>query len=198
MFIIGIDVGLTNLGFALLNTETKKIEIAERIALVAKKKDLKNRDHIITRVWALLFHKYKDAFEKASYILVERQLKTLFIIIENTIASICFMLKKNCIVVSPSTVKKMFGTSCNNYEQNKKAAVATATHFYPEIIMKLEGKIDDVCDAILMAVFYMYHLQGHKTIDNPSVLNIEKSARRKSTKRKATTTKKTVKRKKVK
>lgn len=199
MYIIGIDVGLVNMGFALYNTDTGQFEIAKRVQLASKKKEMKTRDELIHRAWTKLFNDHKAAFDKADAVVIERQMKTLYIVIENMIASMLFMLKKEYIIVSPIKVKKMFSISCGNYKQNKNSAVETITHYYPHIVNHVTTKVDDICDAMLLCLFYSNHLDGIHTVSNPAAYSGPPPIRTTKTKKTpAKTAKPTAKRKRSK
>ena len=80
-------------------------------------------------------------------------------IIETVLAT---HFRKNSTRIAPITVKRYFGSKCNNYKLNKQAAITLTErylkkHCRKELNDQFENlkKKDDAGDAILQGVYYL-------------------------------------------
>lgn len=194
MIIVSIDVGLCNVGFAVYDHQRRKFIHVARLAIVSKLKNLTNHDEIIPRAFKNIFAhpKYGYIFRKADVVLIERQMKTIQKIIQNIIATICFMQKIKYHIVSPVSVKTMFNTVCRDHEYNKQAAIKTVRALEPDVFNSLEkGKVDDICDAMLQALWWSNLTRGVKKVENPISEDLQRREKVATTKKRKTTKKKT-------
>jgi len=110
-------------------------------------------------------------FDNAKCVLVERQMRCNMRIIESVMHSMHY---DRCVVLAPRHVKVHFGLSRNNYRLNKQAAVQWMQEFVvssPEAFaegvtaMALKNhasKQDDLADALLMVMYYIYTYETKK------------------------------------
>jgi hypothetical protein len=73
------------------------------------------------------------------------------------------------------SVKRAYSTNMGEYRQNKKKAVERAISINPlmfsEPIFVNNQKIDDLCDAFLLAHFFTFHQRQHIKFSRPGVNN---------------------------
>lgn len=180
MLIFSIDVGITNIGVCLYDTdENKKIVFADKVSIAGSLKEFKKSgEHsIIPRVCKLLFFegKISDMVDAADVVIIEQQMKRDMLLIQYTIGTFCFERNKKYEFINPRSVKTYFGCGKlsrkgtsksvkgkkNNHAQNKKEFIALASKLFPSFMSKIpHKKKDDVSDAILQAVYY-----SHRVVD---------------------------------
>ena len=57
------------------------------------------------------------------------------------------------MLVHAGTIKRIFGTNRGNHRENKQAAVKKAIEINPTVFSNQSGKLDDMCDAFLIAQY---------------------------------------------
>lgn len=192
MIVISIDPGIVNMGFAVYDMRVDTFKFVSRIELVPNQKSLKNRQQMLQLVWNNLLLKHKEYFDAAHHVVIEKQMNKRETLLEHSIATMLFMLKKDYTVLDPRKIKTMFNTSCNNHSLNKIAAIKTVEALFPDLIASVPtSKKDDVSDAILMCLYYRNTAKGVSTVVNPALgeFNRAKRKRRVAKKRKITTQK---------
>lgn len=109
------------------------------------KKGIPTKDQLFDLIyeWAL---KHKNTLEEATYIVLERQLKQKFIVMNTVLRT---LYRGKVVMAHPNTVAKFFGMSIRR-EHKKKEAIAIAEAVTNS---KIKGrKSDDIADAYLMAL----------------------------------------------
>jgi Holliday junction resolvasome RuvABC endonuclease subunit len=170
MLVLSIDPGLVNIGVCLMDTNEKQILYADKVHICTRMKDLMTESEIIPRVYECFFTgKIGKMLDLADIVLIEQQMKRKFLLIQYTIGAICFEKHKAYEFVSPKRIKTFFHSGkqsrkqngknvkgkFNNHAENKKTAVAIATYYYPQFMLRVNSKKrDDVADAILQARWY--------------------------------------------
>lgn len=171
--IFSIDIGVVNVGIVLLHKKTRKIIFGDKVSLAPSLKSVKSEYEYVPRVYKLLFDPYTSKLRKyidrASVVLIEKQMKTRMINIQHIISGFCTRFNIEYKFVSPRSIKAHFGIGAfsrksngtvvkgvkENHSANKKLAVAKATELYPGFMRELSSsKRDDVADALLQAVWF--------------------------------------------
>lgn len=157
-FVIGIDVGITNLGMCVFDLNTSRIEYLARLPLVSGKyMPSRTVEYVREFVQKRAFY-----FENAARVLVERQMRANMRVIE---AVFQVMHYDRCIVMAPRAVKMHYNISTGNYNSNKTSAVDWVDAFIkcnPEAIDSVQEaeylaskKRDDMADAALLVLYYL-------------------------------------------
>jgi hypothetical protein len=160
-YIIAIDVGIKNLGFAVLQNDSNLLVYWERVSLVphGNYQPYKSVEYVHKFV-----QDHATYFANAKLIIIERQMRVNMRIIE---AIVHTMFIDRCLVVQAQHVKLHFGLNTRDYRKNKKAAVdfvnAQMQSEQPHITnlqewsghWLQEGKQDDLADAAIMIMYYV-------------------------------------------
>ena len=108
----------------------------------------------------------QSLFDSVELVVIERQffdskikLSTCLCIIQTVLQ--CRALK-NHTLVHAATIKKCFGTHAHSHRTNKQAAVQKACEIDPLLFQETSGKLDDLADAYLLAVYANRYL--HKFV----------------------------------
>tara|TARA_B100000925_G_C22007160_1_gene474237 strand:- start:3524 stop:4003 length:480 start_codon:yes stop_codon:yes gene_type:complete len=155
MRIVSIDVGLRNFGYAIIeNNQLIEFDSICIWDLVPKK----NRTDypFIARV---LVDK-TPIFNGADVVLIERQMQARMKMIACALR--CFFWDKSKMV-APLSVRKYFKISTGVYKDNKKASITLVPKFLNEEQMKkfkVHKKKDDLSDAILQGLWYVWSPKG--------------------------------------
>jgi hypothetical protein len=170
-FIISIDVGVKNLGICVFDCVSDSVCYWSSESLVTSGgRYMPSRNVEYVHAFVTRHARY---FENAKCVLVERQMRCNMRIIESVMHSMHY---DRCIILSPRHVKVHFGLSRNNYRLNKQAAVQWMQEFValsPEAfsegvsstaLAKHASKQDDLADALLMVMYYIY------TYDSPKII----------------------------
>ena len=182
--LVSIDPGLVNLGFCVLELGSERVVQARRIVLFETQSGFKRagEQSIIQSLYLNLFVPNAKQFRAAKIVLVERQMKRTFIIIQYCIAMFCRENDIPFMFVDPKVVKRALNTSVKkstsrckatnpskgdsrgNYRLNKKKATALAKKLYPELFSETGEKQDDIADSILQGVWYSRHVKSEEVI----------------------------------
>lgn len=138
--IAGIDIGLRNLAWC-------TVEGADiNFGLIDLRRG-SSKDYA-----KLVVEQHPFPFSRAETIIIERQMSAKMKIIGTAIRLLHW---DQAEMVTPHKVKRFFGTSTGKYKGNKKAAELKVRELLPEIWgrLKVFKKRDDLCDAILMALW---------------------------------------------
>ena len=160
-YIIAIDVGIKNLGFAVLQTCDNTLVLWKRVNLVQSNnyQPYKNVEYVYQFV-----QDHANYFAESKLVIIERQMRVNMRIIEAVVHS---MFYGRCLVVQAQHVKLHFGLNKRDYRKNKKAAVEFVNeqmeceepHITNLKLWKLhwtmEAKQDDLADAVIMLMYYV-------------------------------------------
>ena len=151
--ILAIDPGMRNLAFCYME-EGRVLDVGRSDIFRGEKIAVANVFSAIS-AWC---ESRKDLFEAADVVVVERQfcdskvtLSACLIVIQTVVQ--CYARKK-CLVVHAMTVKRAFNTITGTHKANKQASIDKVRDLYPsisELLRRGQDKLDDMCDAVLMA-----------------------------------------------
>jgi Holliday junction resolvasome RuvABC endonuclease subunit len=164
--VLAIDPGLRNLAFCVMNEKGEVLHI--------HKDDI---FHGATIVLADVFYKiydwchtHKNLFDECDNVVCEKQfadaklvLSSSLLIVETVIH--CFA-KSKFLSVHAMSVKRAYSTYTGEYRKNKTMAIQRAQSICPTLFLSTNDtkKIDDMCDAFLLAHYYTFHLSQHMRI----------------------------------
>lgn len=149
MKIVSIDPGLRNMAFCVMQDGQvvwlERVDLFDGAAITP--------DDVFGRI-AAWCDAHADTLNSADVVVIERQFCN-----EKHKLSMCLMQiqtvlqvysRNKHLLVHAATIKKRYGTARSKHRQNKEAAVECVRRLYPEIDAH-KGKIDDLCDAYLLA-----------------------------------------------
>ena len=156
MIVLAIDPGLRNLAYCLLQDgnvrELHKTDIFGG-APIQSTFAFDAISSFCDRIQAL--------FDMADIVVIERQfvdskikLSSCLCIVQTVVQ--CRAYRKH-ILVHAGTIKKVYGTHRENHRQNKIAAVQKASELNPLLFSGMGGKVDDLADAYLLALYAHNH-----------------------------------------
>lgn len=150
MKILAIDVGVRNMGLALCDEHRIldwRVEPLQRV----------NAGYLpglnVTYVLDFVNH-HSELFAQADVVLIERQMRVNMRIIESVLHALHY---DKTVILLARTVKKHFDLCQRNYRANKRAAVnyvktRLENDWYTQFMV--QGKQDDMADALLMAWYW--------------------------------------------
>lgn len=149
MKVLAIDPGLRNMAFCVM--QDGNVVWLERVDLFPGE-DIQV-DTLFNRITGWCTN-HKELFESADVVVIERQFcndkhRLSMCLMQVQTVLQCFAINKH-FLVHAATVKKRYNTQRAKHRQNKEAAVECVTQLYPDIVL-YKGKIDDLCDAFLLA-----------------------------------------------
>ena len=168
MIILAIDPGLRNLAWCLMeNGVVKDINrtdifcgelIQSYTAFDAISAFCDRIDHI---------------FQRADMVVIERQFVDNKIKLSSCLSIVQTVLQcrsyKRHMLVHAGTIKKFFRTHRGTHKLNKIAAVERATEYAPCMFGSMGGKLDDLADAFLLALYA--HIQYRGKIPKGNTMN---------------------------
>lgn len=157
MRVLGIDPGLINVGWAIV--ENGKLVTCGVFNMTHKVpvKERKQYARLVKR-----FMRYK-MFRTCDVVVIERQMSGKLRVVANSF--LCFNWGKSYLV-SPRAVRNHHGISMSNYKANKRASVARVPRYMTgrQVARFREAKKrDDMADAILIAL-YWYETCGAQNV----------------------------------
>jgi hypothetical protein len=171
-WVLSIDVGIVNVGVALMNAKTGQIAFADRLSLAPALRAMSKESEITPRVFKLFFDEkspHRRLVDMARIVLIEQQMTSKQKLIQYTIGAYCLMLNKAYRYVGPKSIKAFYNTGKfsrkkagksvrgrkENHAANKKAAIALAKQKWPSVMARVDSKKqDDVADALLQASWF--------------------------------------------
>lgn len=149
MKIVSVDPGLRNMAFCVM--QDGQVVWLERVDLYPN--EVIQPDCVFQKISAWC-ETHAELFASADVVVIERQfcndkhrLSMCLMQIQTVLQ--CYSRNKH-LLVHAATIKKRYGTQRCKHRQNKEAAVECVLRLYPEI-QGYKGKIDDLCDAYLLA-----------------------------------------------
>lgn len=165
MIVLAIDPGIVNTGFAAYDTDRKKFLFYDHVKILDNERQLKSRQNLYDIYKVKLFDRFKDLFRVADIVLVEHQMRQREILIETNLVMNLRVMGKQHKVISAMSIKRMFGSSCNDHGFNKSAAKEIIKYLLPGSMDTVSSdKQDDVSDAMLMCMYWGNQLDGIKTV----------------------------------
>jgi hypothetical protein len=172
IIILSIDIGIQPLGMVLSSVNEKyefqKILWMDLVDITIFRCHPKcNLHHDKTFAdWVLhVIEYYKDIFEKATFILIERQPPQGLVVIEQILFG-CWRDKS--ILISPNSVHKFFKIGQLDYEQRKIASVNISKKYLSQTFenqLQTCHRKHDICDAILFTIFWTTKEKEKKEIE---------------------------------
>ena len=174
-YILSIDIGIHNLGWCVMNTTSEDEQNTFiDFDLYDIDKENNNKDIVLYRT-AKVHEFVKQIFDKysVSTVIVERQVNvnTMAMELMYSLVSAIYVYTNNIIIFDP---KLKFTTLSLKYDtkskQHKKLSIYIVynylRHKYPDLVNKFMSysKRDDISDAILMLLVYVYKNDKHKLI----------------------------------
>lgn len=175
-YVIAIDVGIKNLGLCIFDFLSARVVVWECESLVPNGRYLPSNNVSYVRSFV---KRYKQYFDSAAVVLIERQIRCNMRIIEAILHSLYF---DKCLVISARDIKVHYNLSMKNYRANKQKAVQWVTEFISVnanafvdgavSAFKAKNKQDDLADSLLLLMFYLdtYSNQYSETLTFADVL----------------------------
>ena len=158
-YAIGIDVGIKNLGLCVFDFATAKFVFWNNISLCPNGRYVPANNVAYVRECVA---RYRNFFEDAACVLVERQMRCNMRIVEAVLQTLFF---DTCIIINPRSVKIHYGIGTKNYKLNKQRAVEWVTSFVQSNACAFEAgvttafkdgrKKDDLADSLLLVTYYL-------------------------------------------
>lgn len=148
MRVLGIDPGLINVGWAIVENGTLVTCGVFNMTHKVPVKERKQYARLVKR-----FMRYK-MFRTCDVVVIERQMSGKLRVVANSF--LCFNWGKSYLV-SPRAVRNHHGISMSNYKANKRASVARVPKYMTgrQVARFREAKKrDDMADAILIALYW--------------------------------------------
>ena len=161
MYIITIDVGIKNLGFTIFDCERRALVAWDVASLVQHENYVPSKNVQYVKRFV---DKYREYFERAIKVVIERQIRTNMRIIEAVFETLFF---EKVLIITAKSVKMHFGTSTKNYRGNKKKAVefvqqgieqrAPWVNYMQDCMgaWQKRSKQDDLADALMLLLYYI-------------------------------------------
>jgi hypothetical protein len=187
IYVVSIDIGVKHMAIVLSQIEEdftiaeivwfNLIDITEFIHLETGEKCMLHHEKTYADYLEHIFLYFGDMFDKARYILIERQPPQGYVVVEQLIF---YQYRSKSILISPNSLHYHFGWGKLDYDQRKEASERMAnlklcntnrTYLFQHLD-SLERK-HDVTDAICMLIFWTdrEHLQWkrNETLKKPKV-----------------------------
>ena len=158
-YVLGIDVGIRNLGLCAFDLRTGRVAHWARVPLLPANHPIR-AGRLPTYVQQFLTS-HAALFEHASKIVIEHQLRGLMKSLEQMLHLKFF---ERVLIVQPRALKAHYGCATGNYEQNKRAAerwarglVAAEPELFEPVALESfvsEAKQDDMADALMLVCFF--------------------------------------------
>jgi len=149
MYVFGIDPGLSNLGYAVLEYE-REIELLDYGLIETSKENIEGeRLNIIFNELDNIYKKYKPEITVIEKLFFKKNVKTAIKIgeVRGVIILLSYINKSKLFELSPSSVKINFtGYGKSNKENMKKMA---------KILYNVDLEEDDTVDAIALATSFI-------------------------------------------
>ena len=188
MIVGSLDIGIRNIGFAIYCSETKTIshlEIIDLLRIPNSQARLPFGDQSVVFLVKRAIHDRLELFKSCDYVGIEKQLTRKMVLIQLAFECLLDSLTE-VFQISARAVKTMHGTSRGKHALNKRAAITKCLSLLDDksraIVVSYKKK-DDICDAILQAMYMAEHLETLKRKKNAACC-IKSKKKRKGRKRK--------------
>jgi len=153
--VLAIDVGYHNMGIVAASCENAKVHVTwmKKVSL-ADYKYIHSND--IVDLVPLMVHDYRQMFDDAEYILVERQPPGGF---QNIEVLLHYMFRDKVTLVNPVSLHAHFGIRHLMYEQRKERTTSIAEKYIGREV-PYERK-HDIGDAVCMIVYFNFKKSVH-------------------------------------
>lgn len=173
MIILSIDVGIVNMGYCVYDSDKKKVLIAEKLQLHPPPAKKMQQSNIINHVYDLFFGENaprRKEIEMSDIVLIEIQLKSRMLQIQQVIGTFLHAMKKPYKFISPRSVNTHFKigkkyrpviagakktVDRKHYILNKKDGLRIMSDRFPELFRNITvEKRDDIADSLKQAVYF--------------------------------------------
>ena len=158
-YVLGIDVGIRNLGLCAYDRRTGRVTHWARVPLLPASHPI--RPGRLPAYVHQFLADHATLFEHAANIVIEHQLRGLMKTLEQMLH---LKFYERVLIVQPRALKAHYGCATRNYDQNKRAAVCWASALVaaePELFepaavesFESEAKQDDMADALMLVCFF--------------------------------------------
>ena len=101
--------------------------------------------------------KHQEMIDRADVVAIEKQFVDSKLRLSCCLNTVQVVLQcrayRHHMLVHAGTIKRIFGTNRGNHRENKQAAIKKATEINPTMFANQSGKLDDMCDAFLIAQY---------------------------------------------
>ena len=165
MRIGSLDIGIRNIGFAIFDSETniiKHLEIIDLLSIPNTKARLPFGDQSVVFLVKRAIQDRQALFESCDVVGVEKQLTRKMVLIQFAFECLLDHVTE-VFQISARSVKTMHGTSRGKHALNKRAAIVKCLELLDDksrAIVCAYKKKDDLCDAILQAMYIAEHVEA--------------------------------------
>lgn len=160
--VLSIDIGIQHLAMVLSSIskdytfqEILWMDLIDITLFTCDKKTCKlHHDRTFVDWMSHVLEKYKEIFQRANYVLIERQPPQGLVAVEQILFG---SMRDKSVLISPNSVHKFFGIGQYDYDTRKIASVNISKKYIsPVFKKKLENcdRIHDICDCILFTIFW--------------------------------------------
>lgn len=160
--VLSIDIGIQHLGMVLSSIskdytfqEILWMELVDITVFTCDRLTCKlHHDKTFIDWISHLLEKYTEVFERADYVLIERQPPQGLVAVEQILFG---CMRDKSVLISPNSVHKFFGIGQYDYDTRKLACVNISRKYISPIFhKKLQtcDRIHDICDCILFTIFW--------------------------------------------
>lgn len=160
--VLSIDIGIQHLGMVLSRIdkdytfrEILWIDLVDITVFTCDRSTCKlYHDKTFVDWMSHILEKYREIFEKANYVLIERQPPQGLVVVEQILFG---CMRDKAILISPNSVHKFFGIGQYDYDGRKLASVNISKRYIPEGFGKKLGiydRIHDISDCVLFTIFW--------------------------------------------
>jgi|32_taG_2_1085360.scaffolds.fasta_scaffold33569_3 hypothetical protein len=154
MIVGSLDIGIRNIGFCVYDSGTKRV-LHLRLLNLIYEKGVKMCDGNVVYLVRRAIDSAKELFAMCDVVCIEKQLTRKMILIQ--IAFEALLDRDTAVLqVSARSIKCMFGTGTGKHKSNKKVAIQKVYRIVDrrtQLLIDAFPKKDDVCDAILQAIY---------------------------------------------
>ena len=175
MIIIGIDVGVKNLGISSMEWSDDFEEYSLRLCQVVDITTFPHKDSGTCNLYHdntysdfldHVFHYYEDEFQVADKILIERQPPGGYVVVEQLIFH---QFRQKSVLIHPCSVHKYFSW-CSDYDLRKGQSVNTAMKYVGDAgnVLNSLTRAHDVADSICFILYYGFSIRDEIRVVNQS------------------------------
>ena len=166
MLIGSFDIGIKNIGFCVFNSGTGAVEHLEIIDLLKGpgKKRLPFGDKTVVSLVRRMVRARRALLASCNVVAIEKQMIRKMIIIQFVLEAVLSEITTP-MQVHARSVKVLFNCGTGKHKTNKKAAIKTVYKILDKkscAVLDKYKKKDDLCDAILQALFVAHTHEGNR------------------------------------
>ena len=168
MRVLGIDPGLRNLAFCVLDAKGEAVCTGKEDIFAGREITVDGTYDAIVG-WC---DRNAAMLDDADVVVIERQfcnskfkLSACLLIMQTVLQT---RSHGRCVLLHAMAVKRFYNTHAGKHAANKRAAVKRALVLVPELSLT-KGKLDDIADALLLAKYHFFSSKrnGNRGKDEP-------------------------------